>query len=88
LIELLNKYDLRKKIIVYVKDERFNLNIMIVTLKSIITCDILSLTKKFQGNCFGYAFSKACQYVSLDEKVCNALNMYWSKLPNLTYGNA
>jgi hypothetical protein len=28
LIELLEKYNLSKKIIVYVKDERFNLNIM------------------------------------------------------------
>ncbi len=29
LIKLLSKYDLRKKVIAYVKDEGFNLNIMI-----------------------------------------------------------
>jgi hypothetical protein len=70
LTKLLNKYDLREKFIVYVKDERFNLNIMITTLKSIISYDILSLIENFQGSCFGHAFFKACQYASLDEKVC------------------
>jgi hypothetical protein len=30
LIELFNKYELRKKITAYVKDEGFNLNIMII----------------------------------------------------------
>ncbi len=44
--ELLSKYDLRKKIIVYVKDEGFNLNTMTITLKSIVSCDVLGLTKK------------------------------------------
>jgi hypothetical protein len=41
LIELFNKYELRKKIIAYVKDGGFNLNVMITILKSIISCDIL-----------------------------------------------
>jgi hypothetical protein len=44
--KLLGKYDLRKKIIVYVKDEGYNLNTMIITLKSIVSCDVLGLTKK------------------------------------------
>jgi hypothetical protein len=44
---LLGKYDLRKKIIAYVKDEGFNLNIMIhVALKSIVGCDVLNFIKK------------------------------------------
>jgi hypothetical protein len=43
LTRLLNKYDLRKKNISYVKDEGFNLNIRTTTLKSIISCDILGL---------------------------------------------
>jgi hypothetical protein len=60
LTNLLNKYDLMKKIIPYVKDKRFNLNIMIPTLKSIVSCDILGLTESFQGSCFGHAFFKAC----------------------------
>ncbi len=37
LIELLEKYGLRKKIIIYVKGEGSNLNAMIVTLKSYIS---------------------------------------------------
>jgi hypothetical protein len=40
LIDLLNKYDLMKKIIAYVKDEIFNLNIMTPTLKFVVSCDI------------------------------------------------
>jgi hypothetical protein len=39
-----------KKVIVYVKDEISNLNTMIITSKSIISCDILGLTKSFQGS--------------------------------------
>jgi hypothetical protein len=27
----------------------------------------------YQGTCFGHAFSKACQYVIVDEKVCRSL---------------
>jgi hypothetical protein len=44
--KLLGKYDLRKKIIVYVKNEGSNLNTMTITLKSTISCDVLGLTQK------------------------------------------
>jgi hypothetical protein len=44
-VDLLNKYDLRKKMIAYVKDEGFNLNTMTIALKSIISYDILNLRK-------------------------------------------
>jgi hypothetical protein len=47
LIKLLNTYELRKKIVAYVKDERFNLNIMIVTLKLVVICDVLGLKESF-----------------------------------------
>jgi hypothetical protein len=43
LIELLGKYNLKKKIIAYVKDEGYNLNTMTKTLKSIVNCNILNL---------------------------------------------
>jgi hypothetical protein len=56
---LLDKYDLRKKIIIYVKDEGSNLNTMIASLKFVVSCDILGLTKSFEGRYFGHAFSKA-----------------------------
>jgi hypothetical protein len=51
---LLDKYELRKKIVPYVNDERSNLNIMIVSLKSIISCEILGLEESFQRNYFGH----------------------------------
>jgi hypothetical protein len=61
LTKLLSKYDFKKKkIISYVKDEGSSLNTMISTLKSIVSCDILSLAKSFQNSCFGHAFFKAC----------------------------
>jgi hypothetical protein len=41
LIELLDKYGLRKKIIIYVKDEGFNFNAMTGVLKSIVNCENL-----------------------------------------------
>jgi len=43
LIELLKIYNLREKIITYVKYEGFNLNTMTSTLNTIISCDIVSL---------------------------------------------
>jgi hypothetical protein len=60
LTKLLDNYALRRKIISYVKDEGFNLNIMTTTLKSIVSCDMLGL----EGICFGHAFFKACQYAT------------------------
>jgi hypothetical protein len=68
LIKLLDKYGLRKKIIVYIKYEVYNLNAMISVLKSVINCEFLGLEKNFQGICFGHAFSKACQYGIVKEK--------------------
>ncbi len=70
LIEIFKKYNLKKKIIIYVKDEKSNLNTMIVTLKIVISCDNLSLEESYQGICFGHAFSKAYQYATMDKKVC------------------
>jgi hypothetical protein len=49
LIELLDNYALRRKIIAYVKDEGSNLNTMITTLKSIIICDMLFWRKAFKA---------------------------------------
>jgi len=60
LTKLLDKYVLRKKIIVYVKDERSNFNAMTSALKSVVNCEYLGIEENFQGTCFGNAFSKAC----------------------------
>jgi hypothetical protein len=69
----LDKYDLRKKIIVYVKDETFNFNAMTIVLKSIVICEYFGIKESFQGTCFGHAFSKACQYGIVKEKNCRNL---------------
>ncbi len=65
----MDKYGLRKKIITYVEDEGFNFNVMTIVLKSIASCEYLSLEKSLQGTCFGHDFSKACQYAIIEEKV-------------------
>jgi hypothetical protein len=59
---LLSKYDLRKKIIVYVKDERSNLNIMIATLKSLVNYDVLGLIESFQGS---YLAMHSLRFISM-----------------------
>ncbi len=78
MIELLDNYALRRKIIVSVKDEGSSLNTIITTLKSIVSYDMLGLEENFQGVCFGHAFSKTCQYVIMEEKNCKDLQ-YVSK---------
>jgi hypothetical protein len=47
LIELLDKYGLRKKIIVYVKDEGSNLNAMTRALKFVVNCEYFGLEESF-----------------------------------------
>ncbi len=47
LTKFLDNYALRKKIIVYVKDEGSNLNTMTTVLKSIVSCDMLGLEESF-----------------------------------------
>lgn len=42
IIQWLERYDLKKKMIVYVNDERFNLNIIIVVIKLVVSCEKLS----------------------------------------------
>ncbi len=49
---------MRKKIIIYVKDEGSNLNTMTTGLKFVVSCDILGLIESFEGSCCGHAFSK------------------------------
>ncbi len=69
LTKLFDQYGLRKIIIAYVKDEGSNLYIMIIALKSIVTCEVLGLDESFQGICFGPVFFKACWYVTIVKNV-------------------
>jgi hypothetical protein len=47
LIELLDAYGLRNKIIAYVKDEGSNLNTLTNALKSIVKCETIGLEESF-----------------------------------------
>jgi hypothetical protein len=76
LTKLLDKYGLRKKIIVYVKDEGSKFNEMIGALKFVVNCESLGIEERFQATCFGHAFSKACQYGSVEKKVYNNLKYF------------
>jgi hypothetical protein len=58
LIELLDAYGLKNKIISYVKDEGSNLNTLNNVLKSVVKCETLGLEKSFQGTYFGHFFPK------------------------------
>jgi hypothetical protein len=60
LIKLLDQYGLKKKPIAYLKDERLNLMVMTIALKSIVKFEVLGFGKSFQGTCFGHAFKKTC----------------------------
>jgi hypothetical protein len=73
LIELLDAYGLRNKIISYVKDEGSKLNTLNNVLEFVVKCETLGLEESFQGTYFGHVFSKACQYATTDDKVCKNL---------------
>jgi hypothetical protein len=68
LVELSNFHELKREIVTFVKDERFYLNTMIISLKLIISCNVLGFKESFQGTCFDHAFSKVCQYATTYEK--------------------
>jgi hypothetical protein len=70
LIEFLDEYGFRNKIIAYLKDEGSNLNTLANALKFVVRCEIFCLENNFQGTYFGHAFSKACQYATTNDKVC------------------
>ncbi len=59
LIEFLEMYNLIKNKFAYVKNERFNLNIMTFALRLIVNCDLLGLEENHRDTCLGRAFSKA-----------------------------
>jgi hypothetical protein len=68
-IDIFYAYELRNKIIAYVKNEASNLNTMTSVFKYIVKCGTLSFEESFQGTCFGPFLSKAYQYVMINEKV-------------------
>jgi len=83
LINFLDAYGLRNKIIAYVKDEGSNLYILTNVLKFVVKCENLGLEENFQGTCFGDTFSKACQYATIDDKVCKNLKYVFIKFAHV-----
>jgi hypothetical protein len=51
---------LTNKIIVYVKNEGTNLNILVVALTFVVSCAPLQIASPFIGICFVYLMFKAC----------------------------
>jgi hypothetical protein len=49
------------------------MNVMIIILKSIVSCECFGLWESWPGSYFDHAFFKACQYVTIDDKVCQNL---------------
>jgi hypothetical protein len=58
LIELLDNYALKWKIIVYVKDEGSNLNTTTIVVKSIVSCNMLGLEESFKAFVFNIHFPR------------------------------
>jgi hypothetical protein len=73
LIKLLDQYDLRKKIVTYVKGEGANFNAITTTLKFVVNYEVFGMEESFQGICFGHAFFKACQYRIVEIFFCKSL---------------
>jgi hypothetical protein len=53
---------------------------MIITLKFIVSYDILGLAKKFSRVVFWHTFLKACQYALVDKKICKGLKYVFIKI--------
>jgi hypothetical protein len=51
---------LTNKIIVYVKNEGTNLNILVVALTYVVSCAPLQIASPFIRICFGHLMFKAC----------------------------
>jgi hypothetical protein len=66
---LLAQYQFTKKIVAIVKNEGSNLNILELTFLQVVNYEPWQLTSPYVGACFGHAMSKACQYVTLDDKI-------------------
>ncbi len=82
LTKVLDNYALKRKIIAYVKDEGSNLNIVITTLKSIISCDVLGLFFFFfRALVLVMHFLKHANMEQHMKKFAKTYDMHQSKLP-------
>jgi hypothetical protein len=89
LAKLLDLHDLKKKIIAHVNNESENLNAITTTIKYIINCEVLGMEEGLQSTCCSHAIFKACQYGTIEKKVCkNFKTIFLLSLPSLIYKSA
>jgi hypothetical protein len=69
-VKPLLEFQLTDKVIMHVKNEGSNLNTLVITLSSVVSCALLQVEQPFVGFCFGHAMPKACQYAMNDTKFC------------------
>jgi hypothetical protein len=72
LIKLWDTYELRRKLLRMSKMKDLTWTLCL-TLKFVVSCDVLGLEENFQRTCFGHAFIKTCQYATIDEFFCKCL---------------
>jgi len=82
LTKLLNKYDFNL-FFSYVEDEGSNLNSMTTTLKLVVSCDILGLADNLLVILAMHSL-RLVNMLQLMKNFVSVLNMYLSKVPNLT----
>ncbi len=64
----------------YMKDERPNLNTMIIALKFVVNCDTLGVEESFQKKWFGHFFVRHISMQLLTKKCVKALYMFLTNL--------
>jgi hypothetical protein len=47
--------------------------------KNVVNYEIFGLEESFQWTCFEHVFSKACQYIMIDDKTCKGLKHVFIK---------
>ncbi len=46
---------------------------MTTAFKFVVNCEVLGLEESFNGTYFGHAFSKTCEYATIEKSVCKDL---------------
>lgn len=71
---MLQPFQLVDKVVAYVKDDSSNLATLVASLSSMVTYRPFGMALPHVGTCFGHAMSKACQYATMNEKVCRGVS--------------
>jgi hypothetical protein len=89
LIKLFGQYELKRKLIAYVKNERSNLDTITIVFKFIVKCEAFSLNESFHSNFFWHAFFKACQYSLMNffYKNLRFISLKFVEMYNLVFKN-